>query len=98
LTTWSKGGEVIKKGGRAMKFGTLTQLGVCFLLLFATGCTTYYRITDHATGRVYYTTDYDRTGSGAVRFDDAKSRTTVTLQSSEISEISRPDFEAGMRK
>jgi hypothetical protein len=81
-----------------MKFGTITYLGICFLLLFAAGCTTYYRITDQATGRTYYTTDYDRTDSGAVVFEDAKSRAKVTLQSSEVSEVSRTDFEAGRRK
>jgi hypothetical protein len=81
-----------------MRLGTVARLGSCFLLLFATGCTTYYRVSDQATGRVYYTTDYDRTDSGGVIFEDAKTRSKVTLQSSEISEVSRQDFEAGRRK
>ena len=81
-----------------MKFGPVTQLGACCLLLFATACTQYYRITDQATGKVYYTTDYDRTRSGAVQFEDANSRSTVTLQSSEIIEISRPEFEAKAKR
>jgi len=81
-----------------MKLATVRYLWICFLLLFAAGCTTYYRITDQATGRIYYTTDYDRTDSGAVVFEDAKSRSKVTLQSSEVREVSRPDFQAGRRK
>jgi hypothetical protein len=81
-----------------MKLGTLTRLGACSLLLFATACTTYYRVTDQATGKMYYTTDYDRTDSGAVKFDDAISGSTVTLQSSEIIEISRPEFESKARR
>jgi hypothetical protein len=81
-----------------MKLGTLTRLGACSLLLFASACTTYYRVTDQATGKTYYTTDYDRTDSGAVKFDDAISRSTVTLQSSEIIEISRPEFESKARR
>jgi hypothetical protein len=81
-----------------MKFGTVRYLWICFLLLFVAGCTTYYRITDQATGRIYYTTDYDRTDSGAVLFEDAKSRSKVTLQSSEVREVSRQDFQAGRRK
>ena len=81
-----------------MKFGTIRYLGICFLLLFAAGCTTYYRISEQATGRTYYTTDYDRTDSGAVVFEDAKTRSKVTLQSSEISKVSRTDFEAGLKK
>jgi len=81
-----------------MKFGTTKYLGICFLLLFAAGCTTYYRISDQATGRTYYTTDYDLTDSGAVVFEDAKSLSKVTLQSSEVSKVSRKDFEVGRKK
>ena len=81
-----------------MKFGTIRYLGICFLLLFAAGCTTYYRISDQASGRTYYTTDFDRTDSGAVVFEDAKTRSKVTLQSSEVNEVSRSDFESGRRK
>ena len=80
-----------------MKFGTVRYLGICFLLLFAAGCSSYYRITDQATGRTYYTTEYDRTDSGGVVFEDAKSSSKVTLQSSEVREVSRPDYDAGLR-
>jgi hypothetical protein len=63
----------------------------------ATGCTTYYRVSDQATRKVYYTTDIDRTDSGGVVFEDAKTGHKVTLQSSNINEVSRMDFEAGRR-
>jgi hypothetical protein len=69
-----------------------------FLLLFAAGCTTYYRITDQPTRRTYYTTEFDRTESGAVRFYDEKSRANVTLQSTEIVEISKDAFNAGIKQ
>jgi len=81
-----------------MRFRTVARLGSCCLFLFATGCTTYYRVNDQSSGRVYYTTDYDRTDSGAVIFEDAKTRSKVTLQSSEISEVSRQTFDAGRTK
>ena len=68
------------------------------MLLFAAGCTTYYRVTDQSTRKPYYTTDIDRTDSGAVIFYDVKSRTKVTLQSSEIIEISRDAFDSGIRE
>ncbi len=61
------------------------------------GCTTYYRVSDQATGKMYYTIEYDRSKSGAVVFEDAKTRHKVTLQSSDINEVSRMDFEAGRR-
>ena len=81
-----------------MKLHTLARLSPVLLLVFVAGCTTYYRINDHASGRVYYTTDYDRSDSGAIIFEDAKSRSKITLQSSEIREISRADFQAGKNK
>jgi hypothetical protein len=77
-----------------MKFRRAVRSCSClFLLLFAAGCTTYYRITDQPTRRTYYTTDFDRTSSGAVRFYDEKSLSEVTLQSSEIAEITKDAFE-----
>jgi hypothetical protein len=66
------------------------------MLSFAPACTTYYRVTDQSTRRSYYTTDIDRTDSGAVRFYDEKSRASVTLQSSEIVEISKEAFNSGI--
>jgi hypothetical protein len=81
-----------------MRFAISPKLAASFVLFCATGCTTYYRVTDQATGRSYYTTDFDRTDSGAVQFQDARSRATITLQSSEILEISRPEFESQTRK
>ena len=80
-----------------MKFGTFRYLGIGLLFLVAAGCTSYYRVTDQASGRTYYTTDYDRTDSGGVVFKDAKSFSKVTLQSSELREVSRQDFEAARR-
>jgi hypothetical protein len=68
------------------------------MLLLASGCTTYYRVTDQSTRRAYYTTDIDRADSGAVRFYDEKSRASVTLQSSEIVEISKEAFDSGIRE
>jgi hypothetical protein len=72
--------------------------GCLLILIFAAGCTTYYRVTDQSTRRAYYTTDIDRTDSGAVRFYDEKSRANITLQSSEIIEISREAFDSGIRE
>jgi hypothetical protein len=43
----------------------------------------------------FYTTD--RTDSGAVQFQDARTRADVTLQSSEIIGISRQQYEAGLK-
>jgi hypothetical protein len=67
------------------------------IVLMAAGCTTYYRITEPGSGRAYYTTDIKRRGS-AVEFKDAKSGSEVTLQASEITEITQEDFQKGTAK
>ena len=82
-----------------MRLRRFARFGACLsMLLLASGCTTYYRVTDQSTRRAYYTTDIDRADSGAVRFYDEKSRASVTLQSSEIVEISKEAFNSGIRE
>ena len=82
-----------------MRLRRFAQFCACLLMLIlAAGCTTYYRVTDQSSRRAYYTTGIDRTDSGAVRFYDEKSRANVTLQSSEIIEISRESFDSGIRE
>jgi hypothetical protein len=67
--------------------------GLASITLF--GCTTYYRVTDPASGKTYYTTKVAEAGkAGAVKIKDAKSGGTVTLQSSEVHEISQREFNA----
>ena len=81
-----------------MILSKLLPLGTCLFVLLTSGCTSYYRITDQATRRTYFAMGYDRTSSGAVQFYDEKSRADVTLQSSEIIEITRDDFNSGLRQ
>ena len=72
--------------------------GALLLLFLMSGCTNYYQITYVSSKRTYYTTDYDRTDSGAIQFEDARTRSNVTIQSSEIREVTRQQFEAETRK
>jgi len=67
------------------------------IVLVSAGCGTYYRVTDPASGRMYYTDDIKRSGS-AVMFRDAKSGADVTLQASEVKEISSEDFKKNTAK
>lgn len=81
------------------------QRGVLACLIAATACmgacTTYYQVNDPAGNRMYYTKDINKSdfeSSGAVRFVDDKTGATVTLQSSEVKEISEKQYEAGVGK
>jgi hypothetical protein len=79
---------------RTTRLAIWTTLG---LMMGLTGCTTYYKVSDPASGRAYYTTKVKRAGqTGAVKFEDEKTGSTVTLQSSEVKEISREEFDAAV--
>ena len=67
------------------------------LNVLLSGCTSYYVITDPTTGKTYYTTDCTRS-HGATRFVDAKSGARVTIQSSEIREITQSEFQQNTGK
>jgi len=77
----------------------MQRLLMCVLCVLAgavAGCSsTYYRVTDVPTGKVYYSTEVEKLDSGAVTLRDGKSGAYVTLQSSEIEEIPKERFELG---
>lgn len=62
------------------------------LSLGLTGCgSTYYLVKDPGSSAEYYTTDIKKSGS-AVEFKDAKTLTTMTLQNSQVSEITKDQY------
>jgi hypothetical protein len=66
------------------------------LLLMAAACTaTYFKVTDLATGRQYYTVDFT-SKDGAVQFKDARTGATTTLQNPQVLEIDQRTFDAGV--
>ena len=67
------------------------------MLTLVVGCSNYYRVNDPAGNKQYYTKDIDQTKAGAVTFKDEKSGSKVTLQSSEIKEISKDEFNAAVK-
>jgi uncharacterized protein YdeI (BOF family) len=77
----------------------IMALGIlCGMLTLVAGCGgNYYRVSDPAGDRQYYTTDIDKSRSGAISFKDAKSGSVVTLQSSEIKEISKDEFKSAVK-
>jgi len=68
------------------------------LAFLTAGCSSYYRVTDPGSGKTYYTNEVEDAGrAGAVKFKDAKSGSKVTLQSSDVKEISEEEFDAGLK-
>ena len=80
-----------------MKRAQMTSMVVAGAVLvglsFVSGCTSYYRITDPSTGNVYYTTNVDNKGGGAVRIKDAATGEKVTLQNSQVAKVSKEEYE-----
>ncbi|HEX8749953.1 MAG TPA: hypothetical protein VF732_02485 [Nitrospira sp.] len=80
-----------------MNTSVIRGLLVCGLILIVAGCTHYYRVTDPGTGKTYYTTDLNEERGGAVKLKDDRTKSTVTLQSSEVREISEDEYEAEIK-
>jgi outer membrane murein-binding lipoprotein Lpp len=70
------------------------MIGVAVL----SGCTSYYKVKDTATDKVFYTTQIDRQSSGSIRFVDENSKSVVTLQNSAVTEVNEEEFKANTRK
>jgi hypothetical protein len=68
------------------------------LLITLAACTTYYEVKDPTTGKAYYTTDIDKGRDGQVNLIDAGSGASVTIQNSEIQEVSKDVFKANAYK
>lgn len=77
---------------------SLLALVAAAILAGVGGCTSYYQVSDPASSRTYYTNDVDGQRGGAVRFKDAKTGAEVTLQSSEVKEIEKHEFESAVGK
>jgi glycyl-tRNA synthetase (class II) len=80
-----------------MNLNQALRYGIGAMLVLVGGCTTYYKVSDPAGNRFYYTTDVDKNKTGAITIRDDKTGANVTLQSSEVLEISREEYEAAIK-
>lgn len=85
---------------RGMRWTTV-RAGVGLLagmvLLLGPGCGSHYRVTEPGSGRVYYTKHVEHQKGGAVEFEDARTKSKVTIQSSEVTKISEHEFKEGIK-
>ncbi|MFC1858286.1 hypothetical protein ACFL9U_09710 [Thermodesulfobacteriota bacterium] len=68
-----------------------------FFLVGILGCSSYYQIKDPASGSMYYTQKIKNQKEGAIKFKDAKSKSEVTLQNSEVKTISSKEYKTGLK-
>jgi hypothetical protein len=77
----------------SMNLRPLAYVALAGSASFLAGCGSYYMVRDPGSGNTYYTSDIDRPGgTGTVRFRDGRSDRQVTLQNSEVREISRDEY------
>ncbi len=81
-----------------MNSGTWLVWGMAGLLVVMAGCTHYYKVNDPAGNKEYYTTKVEESRSGAIKIKDARTGSIVTLQSSEVKEISEDEYQAALKK
>ena len=80
-----------------MKTDKLLMCVVAGMISLVTACSHYYKVNDPAGSREYYTTDVDESKGGAIKIKDEKTGAIVTLQSSEVKEISAEEFEKAVK-
>jgi hypothetical protein len=68
---------------------------VAAVIFTSAGCTTYYKVTDPTTGKVYYTTKLNHRKSGAATLTDARTGNKVNIQNSDVEKIKKEEFESG---
>jgi hypothetical protein len=78
-----------------MSMNTRSRFGVPVAVVLSLGLTscgsTYYLVKDPVNGAQYYTTAITKSGS-AVEFKDSKTLTSMTLQNSQVSEITKDQY------
>ena len=80
-----------------MNMRQIITIITCSLILTVAGCSSYYKVTDPGSGKIYYTNEIEK-DDGAIEFEDANSGSTVTIQNSEVTEISKEEFKANTPK
>jgi hypothetical protein len=74
----------------------LKTFAVVLAVVVCAGCAgPYYKVTDPASGKVFYTEDVKRNGS-AVEFKDATTGSVVTLQNSEVAQIDKAAYQSAV--
>jgi hypothetical protein len=80
-----------------MRKAFLLLIGACGILATMGACSsTYYKVRDPASDKVYYTDDYENLRGGSVRFKDIVTQQTITLSSSQVLDITEAEFKANV--
>ncbi|MDX1431009.1 MAG: hypothetical protein R3286_01050 [Gammaproteobacteria bacterium] len=76
----------------------VSLLSIALLAAALAGCGGYYMVKDPSSQATFYTKHIDKMPGGAIKFTDAKTDSEVTLQASQVSEISSDDWNKAVGK
>jgi len=77
------------RGNRKVALGVIVVAGAMTM----GGCTNYWKVTDPASGRTYYTTKLKKAKhSGAIEFEDQATGKLIILSASEREKITKADY------
>lgn len=72
-------------------------LALAPLMAAVAACASYYKVTEPISGKEFYTQDVShKIGGSAIEFKDAKTGAQTTLQNSQVLEIDKKTYEAGL--
>lgn len=74
----------------------LSWLTLFLLLIFLSGCSTYYAVRDPHSGNTFYTVELVETTAGAVRFIDEKTKTAVTIYNPDVRRLDGAEYKAAL--
>jgi len=80
---------------KSVSMGCLSVMGAAVMLISGCGAN-YYQVREPFAGKNFYTNRIDEMSCGAVKFTDARSGATVTIQNSAIKEITVQEYNVGV--
>lgn len=79
-----------------MKINVSALILTLIMMVSLAACGTYYQVTDPSSDKVYYTEKINKKSNGAIEFKDSATGKEIIIQNSEVIEVDKDAYEAGM--
>lgn len=70
----------------------LVCLAAVAMVFALSACGKYYMVTDPSTEKTYYTKKIKDQKGGAIKFEDGKNGSEITIQNSEVKQITKDEY------
>ncbi|VFQ42987.1 hypothetical protein [Desulfoluna butyratoxydans] len=79
-----------------MKINVSALILTLIMMVSLAACGTYYQVTDPSSDKVYYTEKINKKRNGAIEFKDSATGKEIIIQNSEVIEVNKDTYKAGM--